>query len=129
MALDDTQRLFARWMHNTHHRTPQWLADRMRQPVGLIRAVLGLPPEPEPPPSPAELAEEIAGKAARLAEALAPPVPAAEPVVPAPVDPTPTPTEPLPLAALEPGSLRPGRHVVNNTIVIVANPAHGLRVR
>ena len=110
--------------------TPARLAARLRMRLETVCAALGVAVPLEPPkPTAAELAADIAGKAARLAEALAPPVPAAEPVVPAPIDPTPTPTEPPPLAALEPGSLRPGRHVINGVITIVPNPAHGLRVR
>ena len=124
--LDLTQRRFIRHLH-AHSVPVEHIAKRLHLPLDVVCQACNVPvPEP-PPPSPAELAEEIAGKAARLAEALAPPVPAAEPVVPAPVDPPPL-EPPPPLAALAPGELGPGRHVIDGRVTIIPNPRHVLRI-
>ena len=108
--------------------TPARLAARLRMRLETVCAALGVAVPLEPPkPTTAELAADIAGKAARLAEALQPAPAEVVESVPAPVDPPPL-EPPPPLAALEPGSLRPGRHVINGVITIIADPRHGLRV-
>jgi hypothetical protein len=137
-----------RYCRDQHGMSVEWIAQRFNKSVTEINAVLdtapveaavepaAVPAEPEPPaPAPAPTdahAEAVARYRQRYVEALAAARarfgPAWQPRTPGVLG---IGEPPQPPGSRQPpeGALPPGRHCIDGRVVIVANPAAGLRLR